>query len=311
LGGEVDVARRIALFLRADRNDYQELLLQDARAAAQRCGLPLGTLMGQNDAAQQQRQIRDCFDEPAAGRPAALVVFPVSESGILPLAQTAARLGIGWVTLNRSTDFMEQLRLDYPALPLFCVNPDQLEIGRIQGKQVKAFIPNGGQVVCIQGPTAVPSAQLRLAGLKQELEGTGTILSVHVADWSFAGGADAAKRWMDSPAGGNVRDCVVLGQNDEMALGARTVIKGASVRRPELASLRFAGCDGTPGFGQRLVAEGQLDATVVVPSTSGVAVEQLAAVLRGRSPPMHDFSPVVTSLPDLSQLRGLARGTAA
>jgi ABC-type sugar transport system substrate-binding protein len=303
--------RRIALFLRADRNDYQELLLQDARAAAQRYGLPLSALMGQNDAAQQQRQIRDCFDEPAAGRPAAIIAFPVSESGILPLAQAATRLGIGWVTLNRNTDFMGQLRLDYPALPLFCVNPDQLEIGRIQGKQIKALLPKGGHVVCIQGPTAVPSAQRRLAGLKQELEGTATSLTIHVADWSFAGGADAATRWMDSLAGGSVRDCVVLGQNDEMAMGARTVIKGAAVRRPELASLRFAGCDGTPGFGQRLVAEGQLDATVIIPSTSGLAVEQVAAVLQGRSPPIDDFSPVVTSLPELSQLRDAARGTAA
>jgi ABC-type sugar transport system substrate-binding protein len=267
--------------------------------------------MGQNDAGQQLRQIKDCLKEPEGVRPAAIVVFPVSESGLSLLAEAAAQSGIGWVTLNRTSHFMESLRAAHPGLPLFCVNPDQVEIGRIQGRQARALLPNGGQAVCIQGPAAVPSARLRLAGLQEELKGGSISLSAYVGDWSFAGGAREATRWIEALPGGKLRDCVVIGQNDEMAMGARTMVRGAAVRRPELANLRFIGCDGTRTFGQRLVAEKQLDATVIIPSTSSLAMEQIAAVLDGGPAPAHDFAPAVTSLLDLAQLRATVGGTAA
>jgi ABC-type sugar transport system substrate-binding protein len=296
-------ARRIALFLRADQNDYQELLREDCHATAQRCDLSVRSLHGQSDADRQLHQIQECLNEPESARPSAILVFPVGDVGLRPLAYEAARLGIGWVTLNRTCDFMPELRREYPNLPLFCVSPDQRRVGRIQGKQMKALLPRGGKVVYIQGPAANSSAQLRLAGVQDEIEGSNLVLIPYLGDWSFAGGADEATRWLQTvPSNRPLYDCLVAAQNDAMAMGARTVVKRAAITRTELGTLHITGCDGTPTYGQRLVNEKQLTATVLVPSTSGQAVELVAAVLRGARPPTRDLSPDVSSFPAIEQL---------
>lgn len=296
-------ARRIALFLKADANDYQELLREDCHAAARRCDLSVRSLNGQSDAGRQLQQIQECLREPESVRPSAILVFPVSEAGLRPLAYEAARLGIGWVTLNRTSDFMPSLRREYPQLPLFCVSPDQRRIGRIQGKQLKSLLPKGGQVLYIQGPAGNRSAQFRLDGVDDELKSSNIALALHTGDWSFAGGADEATRWLQTvPPTRALADCIVTGQNDAMAMGARTVIKRVGITRPGLAALRFTGCDGTPGYGQRLVYERQLSATVIIPSTSGLAVEQVAAVLGGARPPVRDLEPEPSSFPPVEQL---------
>jgi ABC-type sugar transport system substrate-binding protein len=288
--------------LKADHNDYQELLREDCDAAARRFELSVRSLHGQSDAGRQLQQIHDCLREPESVRPSAMLVFPVSETGLRPLAYEAARLGIGWVTLNRTSDFVPSLRREYPHLPIFCVSPDQRKVGRIQGKQLKGLLPRGGQVVYIQGPADNPSAQLRLTGVRDEVEGSVT-LALYRGDWSFTGGADEATRWLQTlPPARTLTDCIVTGQNDAMAMGARTVIKRAAITRTELGTLGITGCDGTPSYGQRLVNERQLAATVIIPSTSGLAVEQVAAVLAGARPPLRDLEPEPTSFPPVDQL---------
>ena len=56
--------------------------------------------------------------------------------------------------------------------------------------------------------------------------------------------------------------------------------------RPEWARVPFFGCDGLPQGGQREVDEGQLAATVVIPSCAGQAVELAAKWMgTGAGPP--------------------------
>ena len=51
-------------------------------------------------------------------------------------------------------------------------------------------------------------------------------------------------------------------------------------------NIRLTGCDGLPEFGQRLVNEGKLAATVIVPSSGAPAMELVASAIGlGKLPP--------------------------
>jgi len=70
-----------------------------------------------------------------------------------------------------------------------------------------------------------------------------------------------------------------------MAAGARTALRD---HRPEWASLPFLGCDGLPEGGQRMVAQGDLVATVVTPSNTGPALEIVSRWLRTQQTPSRE-----------------------
>jgi hypothetical protein len=84
------------------------------------------------------------------------------------------------------------------------------------------------------------------------------------------------------------RHDAVVCQNDEIGLGAVRALDLAATRlvQPEWRAVPVFGCDGLPGEGQRYVREGIFKATVLVPSTSGPAIDAIAGALnRGMMPP--------------------------
>jgi ABC-type sugar transport system substrate-binding protein len=74
---------------------------------------------------------------------------------------------------------------------------------------------------------------------------------------------------------------LVVAHNDAMAAGVRRVLLEIATRRasPPLARIPMVGCDGT-SLGLRLIQDGGLTATVVVPGTAAPAVELVAEHLR-------------------------------
>ena len=76
----------------------------------------------------------------------------------------AAAAGIGWVVLNRLADYVHELRRNYK-VPVFAVSADNEEVGRIQGKQLDRFLPQGGSVLYIQGPSDSLVGKTRTDGL--------------------------------------------------------------------------------------------------------------------------------------------------
>jgi ABC-type sugar transport system substrate-binding protein len=275
---------RIGLFLRALDNDYQYLQHEDCLAAVKECGFAMREEIGHNDAALQRRQIEDCLHEPADVRLSAILVNPVDEDALRDVAFQAAKAGIGWVSLNRSADYLDELRLDHPEQLFFCVSPEQRQIGRIQGRLLCAFLPEGGDVLYVEGPPGTSSARQRREGTEHEIEGTKIRLYAEHADWTVEGGARAARRWLERFGHGLRALPVVCAQNDGMAIGARSVLDEAAAGGLHAGSpdrekppIVVIGCDGTPSFGQRLLAENLLSATVVVPPTAGKAVVEFAA----------------------------------
>lgn len=300
---------RIALFLRAVGNEYQELVREDCRTAALRHGLVVREINAQNEADRQVHQIEDCLREPVSLRPRAILVSPVEESRLRGLARDAARLGIGWVSLNRACDYLAELRREFPAVPLFSVHPDQEQVGRIQAHQLRVLLPAGGVVAYIQGPLNTTSAKQRSASLRSGLAGTDIELTSFSSDWSVEGGRLAAKSWLELAGRAKIHGCVVAAQNDSMAYGARLALVEASANAAGfgLTKIPILGCDGAPAYGHRLVVERALSATVIIPSPASRAIDELVAVLAGWRPPVSDICLSVSPFPELAVLASSVR----
>jgi ribose transport system substrate-binding protein len=295
--------------LRAVGNEYQELVREDCRTAAIRHGLVVREINAQNEAQRQIQQIQDCLGEPAALRPRAILVSPVEESGLRGLARDAARMGIGWVSLNRACDYLADLRREFPTVPLFSVHPDQDQVGRIQAHQLRVLLPTGGEVAYIQGPLTTTSAKQRAASLRSGLAGTDIQLTSFAGDWSVESGRLAAKSWLDLAGRTKAEGCVVAAQNDSMAYGARLALVEGAARASGfgLGKIPILGCDGAPAYGHRLVVERTLAATVIIPSPASRAVDELVAVLAGWRPPASDICLSVSPFPELAVLASSMR----
>jgi ribose transport system substrate-binding protein len=293
----------IGLFLRSLENDYQQRLRDDALAKASHLGLRVQVFAAQNDPARQAAQIEKAVSGAAAADLAAVLVSPVYDEALAEPARAAAVAGIGWALLNREAQYLEGLRRDHPALAIFSATPDQVEIGRLQGRQVRAVLANGGRALCITGPASTSSARRRLQGMQEEL-GDAVPVSVLEADWTSEGARLALERWLETEGTGPALPRVVCAQNDDMALGARQALRDAGSRRADsaLSDIPVTGCDGSPGFGQRLVRERRLLATVEVPSAAGRAMEWIARAQAGVEHPPPIVTLPVSSVPPLHEI---------
>ncbi len=66
-----------------------------------------------------------------------------------------------------------------------------------------------------------------------------------------------------------------------MAAGARNAI---AARKPEWLNVPFTGCDGLVDGGQRLVNEKVLAATVIMPPSTGPAIDLIANWIKSGTP---------------------------
>jgi RNA polymerase sigma factor (sigma-70 family) len=299
---------RIALFLQAQKNDYQQLLWEDCQAAAGRHGMSLRAFSADHDPTRQAAQIREVLAEGKRSRPDVMLVSPVREADLPGLASEAGHRGVGWVLLNRWSKSLPELRARYPLLPIFSVTPDQYEIGHVQGRQFRSLLPKGGKVVYVRGRPGTSSAERRHEGVRRELAGSGIRLRAIDGDWSSEGGERAMAGWLDRKPPGRLARVVVGAQNDSMAAGARQALAAAAQElRRDVGAVHVTGCDGASSFGQRLVANGILTATVLVPPVAGRAVDEVVRMWAGGVAPPPEIVLDVLSYPELTRVTAEAR----
>ncbi len=290
----------VGLFL-TGLNDYQERLKEDALKRAKHLGFALDVHLAENDAHRQINQIKSAIERRAVTRTTAIMVCPVSENALGAAGRLAVVAGLDWILLNRSADYLEPLRQEFPRQVIFTVLPDQMEIGRIQGYQVRALAPPGERVLCITGRADTWSAGLRLAGLKEIAGGINPISDVD-GSWTSEGARRAVDEWLEmqgrkGPIG------AFVAQNDDMALGTRQALRDAIARWAlPLAAVPIIGCDGSPRFGQRLVRERRLACTVAVSSSSGPALDWLHRARTSHEQPPTQVVLPVTSFPPIEEL---------
>jgi ABC-type sugar transport system substrate-binding protein len=302
------LARSAALFLRTLTNDYQERLRDDCIATCSRLGFSLEIFSADNDPEHQVLQIRQYLKRPRKG-PAAVLISPVRERDLLAVGYDAVRMGLGWVILNRSSEHLRDLREQFPGSLVFSVTPDQHEIGAIQGRQFKLMLPNGGYLFYLRGPVMTSSAQRRLLGVEREIADAAIDMVTFSADWTGETAEKATRDWIRVIVDSDLPRCIVGAQNDDMAMGARRGLMNEAVshNRPEVRRIRVTGCDGSPTYGQRWVAQGDLVATVLVPSVAGQAIEEIASALDGTRRPPLEVAVSPSSYPALTALtRSLA-----
>ena len=283
---------KIAIFFLALDNDYQDLQRDVSRVAAERHHFALTEVSAFNNGERQVSQIRECLAEPEGVRTRAIVVCPVVDGLVRPLAEDAARLGVAFVVVNRPCDYLVELRRKYPRVPLFGVTPDNRSIGCIQGQQFKKLLPRGGSLLYITGTVSAMSAELRLEGVKRELASADIKMVIENGDWSVTSGERAIQNRLRTRGAFTGSKWIVGAQNDLMAMGARSALLAAAaeLKRPELADLPVTGCDGTRTYGQTLVRTRKLAATVIMPPTADRALGELAQAFSTGRPPTVDIS---------------------
>lgn len=294
--------KSVALLLADEHNAYQRLLVREAEAAAARSNIEL--LPPRFAGGLPERQIEHLFEclhsDP---RPNGIITLLVSVRGIQRSIEKVAKARLDWVFLNRVPDFLDQLRMVYPNTLFASVASDQVEIGRIQGRQCLQLLPAGGFVVHVLGARTTPSAIQRQRGFREVVAER---VEVHELEgyWVEERAAEALDGWLRLGGDRHRAPDLVVCQNDPMARGARTVLQrmATSLGRSELAATPIIGCDGLPDEGQLMVKAKELLATVVMPPTTPRAIRILSAYWeRGARVKSETLSS--SSFPPLEQLK--------
>jgi ABC-type sugar transport system substrate-binding protein len=289
---------KVVLSLITENNDYQREQASVAEAAAKRLGIQLRVVYAGDDPIQQPKQLLAALH--ADERPDAIIVEPVG-TGMLSVATVAADNGVGWIVLNRPSDYLLPLRARVSS-PMGSVECDNVEIGRIQGRQFAALMPSGGRVLYVEGPSTDVTAERR-AGVGETLPANIQIQSVR-GRWTEDSGFQVLSRRLQLHGAGP-RDLGVIGcQNDEMAVGARRAVQAhAGSDSGEWSKVQFTGVDGVPTSGRLWVDKGLLAATVVTTTLTGVALDLLArAMASGTQIPERTLTRA-TSYPSIERLR--------
>jgi ABC-type sugar transport system substrate-binding protein len=273
------MAAKVVVALLSERQEFQMMQASDARECAARAGIEIEVLFAEDNAILQIHQLFERIHAPEAERPGAIVVESVTSEGLERVARNAVKAGIGWMLVNGKVAYLDALRQERRDLPIGSVSVDNEETGRIQGRQLRALLPQGGLVLYLQGPVGSSTAQERLLGANEAIKGSGIELKVLTTeDWVEGAGQKVVAAWLRLKTSERLHPIAVCAQNDALAVGARHAILA---HRPEWSRLPFTGCDGLPEGGQRLVRTGELTATIVTPPPAGPAVTLVARALAG------------------------------
>jgi ribose transport system substrate-binding protein len=289
---------RVVVALLNAEQEFQQVQAKDAHEAGDRLSLEVEVLFAEGHAIVQIQQLFRRIHAPEGERPAAIVVEATTAEGLERVARSAVMAGIGWILVNGRVSYVDELRRDHPALPIALLGADQVEVGRIQGRQCRALLPGGGNVLAVQGPTDSTVTDDRLAGLKEAL-GRGFEVRGLNGDWTEASGARAVAGWLRLKTAEAFRPDVVAGQNDSMAAGARRALREQG---REWGSVPFLGIDGLPEGGLKMVAEGLLAATIVTPSNTGPALGVVSRWLRTKELPPREVKLSPRSHPPEAQI---------
>ena len=291
----------VLLSLVTDDNDYQREQASAAQAAARQAGFDLRVIYAGGDAITQTKQLLAAVQAPAGDQPSAIVVEPAGTS--MPhVAKAAVQQNIGWIVVNRAADYASELRATRPGVVVAGIAIDNVEVGRLQGKQFAALLPGGGTVLYLEGP-AIDVSKQRHAGTLETLPHNIELQSAR-GRWTAESGAQALQIRLGL-RGTRLPD-LVGSQNDDMAMGARKAVEAlpAGQQRDQWLSIPYTGVDGVPATGQAWVQKQLLAATIITPPLAGFAIELLAKALGGQSIPERTLVQP-TSYPPIDQLRPL------
>ena len=286
---------RFLVSLMTKNNDYQLEQAAAAQQAAAQLDVDAQILFADNDPITQSTQVLRAIQTEPSLRPSGILIEPLGATSFPQVAGAAASAGIGWAVLSRTAEYAVELRKTTRS-PVFSVSADQVEVGRIQARQVAALLPRGGAVLLIQGPSVSSVSHDRYTGLHELLPPNVHLTSLR-GRWTEESAHQSVSSWLRLVAAQRLRIDLIVAQNDAMGMGARKAIEDTIVDadRDQWLAIPITGCDGVPSTGQTWVRTGLLAATVVVPPSTGEAMTLMTKALRsGTAIPAHSF---ITSSP--------------
>lgn len=295
-GSGILATRRVFVLLIGDRekgevNHFQ--LLQEQTALAEGRRLSLDVEVAFAPGFDQLRILKRRLSDKSLPAVDAIVTEPANTSTLdLVLRETKAACGL--VVLSAWSAAIEEAAAGWgDALPLGTVSTDHAAVGEIQGRQARALLPTGGKVLCVAGPLRSSAAQQRLDGLKAAVGDGIEVQEISAGQWTESAGIVAFNDWYRVARSRDPVVQVVAAGNDELAVGARRACEALSTaaHRDALLAAKFLGVDACPTFGQRLVASGELAASVLTPANTGLALEHLHRFwTKGAKLPLRSFT---------------------
>ncbi|HUC30590.1 MAG TPA: sugar ABC transporter substrate-binding protein [Candidatus Acidoferrum sp.] len=287
-------------------NDYQQEQATAAEKAARRLGIDVKIIHANNDAVAQSQQLLHYVQDSSVARPDAILFEPAGGTAFPQVARAAVAAGIGWVVLNHDVDYVMELRRSYKA-PICAISSDHEEIGKIQGKQFEALLPDGGTVLYIEGPANSSAAKERTRGMNKTKPANIQVKSMR-ANWTEESAYRAVSSWLRLQTSQKTHLDLVGAQDDSMAIGARKAFgEVMGSERERRLKLPFTGCDGMPKTGQTWVRGGFLAATIYIRPNTDLALEMLVDAMKNGTPLPDRKITEPESMPSLAELAAAAQ----
>ena len=282
-------------------NDYQQEQAAAAEKAARRLGVDVKIIHANNDAVAQSQQLLHYVQDSSVARPDAIMFEPAGGTAFPQVARAAAAAGIGWVVLNHEVDYVLELRRMYK-IPIFGISSNHEEVGKIQGRQFGALLPNGGSMLYIEGPANSSAAKERTIGMNRTTPANSRVKTMR-ANWTEESAYRALSSWLRLRTSQESHIDLVGAQDDSMAMGARKAFgEIAESERARWMKIPITGCDGMPKTGQAWVRAGTLAATVFIRPNTDLAIEMLVESIKsGATLPEHKVTEP-ESVPSLQEL---------
>ena len=289
-----------------DDNDYQQEQSAAAEKAARQLGVDVKIIHANNDAVMQSQQLLHYVQDSSVVRPDAILFEPAGGTGFPQVARAAAAAGIGWAVLNHEVDYVLELRRTYK-VPIFAISSAHEEIGKIQGSQFAALLPNGGSILYIEGPANSSAAKERTRGMNKTKPANLQVKSMR-ANWTEESAYKTVSSWLRLRTSQETKIDLVGAQDDSMAMGARKAFgEVAAGDRERWLKLPFTGCDGMPKTGQSWVRSGLLAATIFIRPNADLAIEMLVSAIKSGAPLPDMKLTEPESIPSLADLSAAAR----
>ncbi len=283
-----------------DDNDYQQEQAAAAEKAGRRLGVDVKIIHASNDPLAQSQQLLHYVQDSSVVRPDAILFEPAGGTAFPQVARAAAAAGIGWVVLNHEVDYILELRRTHK-IPVFAISSDHVEVGKIQGKQFGALLPNGGSILYIEGPANSSAAKERTSGMMETKPANIQVKTMR-ANWTEESAHKTVSSWLRLRTSQESHIDLVGAQDDSMAMGARKAFSEIpESERARWMKIPITGCDGMPKTGQAWVRNGTLAATVFIRPNTDLAIEMLVEAFKGASLPERRVTEP-ESVPSLAEL---------
>ena len=281
-------------------NDYQQEQAAAAEKAGRRLGVDVKIIHANNDALAQSQQLLHYVQDSSVVRPDAILFEPAGGTAFPQVARAAAAAGIGWVVLNHEVDYIVELRRTYK-VPVFAISSDHVEVGKIQGKQFGALLPNGGSILYIEGPANSSAAKERTSGMMATKPANVQVKTMR-ANLTEESAHKTVSSWLRLRTSQESHVDLVGAQDDSMAMGARKAFSEIPEgERPRWMRIPITGCDGMPKTGQAWVRNGTLAATIFIRPNTDLAIEMLVEAFKGAALPERKVTEP-ESVPSLAEL---------